>query len=1037
MSDAIKVAFRVRPSTQRELSLPDGQSDAILVNGSREVTVLSKPPKAFEFDFAYSGSSQEPIYQDVGQMLVASAFSGYNSSLFAYGQTGSGKSYTVMGMGDVSGMLPRCMAEVFSRKGEADDSKEILVWASFVEIYNEHIKDLLASSNAEASKEPLKIIDHPKFGACIPNLTEAACNNLREMQKLLDLGLQKRITGATQMNATSSRSHVVFTIKVHLLEGKRPGAGEADMRKVTTSKINVADLAGSERQAKTGAEGTRLREGCSINQSLSALAHIIYELSENASREQAHKTKVAFRSSKLTFLLKDSLAGNSRSFMVACVSPSYSNLPETLSTLRFATSVKKIKTKAVQNVLAARSEVEQSLRDEIKELKRQLEEAKLSAAEHDDMEHLEGMLAYATGLESMERKRFPRHETASSLTDEADARTPYLMNMSEDPLMAGCLVYYVFEGREITCGSAHDNTLCLQGVGISDLLCRVTSAGNSVMIEKLSEEGRVVVSGKLLAVGCPKKLRHHDTIYLGRSMGLKFVVPDEDVVAGLPSEDIRERRRRCSSLHGLEDEWLAMDDCPNWLSLQEYFAKIKVHLPPSQARQLGEDMRRAWTICEEANEITRECRASEGLAFEIDLTSTIPSSVVIRVLQAAPNCNNEFEEKAPLYLWSLPQMTERLERMRDFYEEILLNGSLEVDPLLDPWHEPQQGAIELRLAELEVLLKTKQEEINLMKSKKRKTMQLWSGGDIWSTCRNCFNAWKESVPTKAKTSKWKATFKARQPPSGRSASNPTMGLTSPRQAPGVGKRRSTMTGLPKSSASAPGSRSNIPPAVPSSLANVSVSKDGRPPSKTSPSDFQQSTSHGLEQKCQALPKEEDVADDTEGVMPRFTSQGVGTDDSLLEPASPKQDGSPAAGHAAGSNEGDHLLRKELEEVWRLCDALTKQMQDYRGGATYPSQPVSPQSPAIVLSPAHDPISPGGNHSPLRAQPMPARYVGTTYMPVQPPVVKVLSPRRNSGTSTPTPMVWPSPAAAARAGYPSSATAVAAAAAPVAQTKTTL
>lgn len=842
------------------------------------------------------------------------------------------------------------------------------------------------------------------------------------------------------MNAASSRSHVVFTIKIHLLEGKRPAANEADMRKVTTSKINVADLAGSERQAKTGAEGTRLKEGCSINQSLSALAHIIHELSENASKEQAYKTKVAFRASKLTFLLKDSLAGNSRSFMVACVSPSYFNLPETLSTLRFATSVKKIKTKAVQNVLAARSEVEQALREEIKELQRQLEEAKLAAAGYDDMEHLEGMLAYATGCESRERKSVQRHETNESLVDQANEQTPYLMNMSDDPLMAGCLMYYLFEGRKITCGAAHNNTLCLQGVGISDLLCQVTCTDkNEVTIEKLSEDGRVNVSGKLLAVGCPKTLRHHDTIYLGRSMALKFVVPDEAQFGGDdPSEDIREHRRRFSSLHGLEDEWLAMDECPNWLSLQEYFSKIAVHLPVPQAQQLGEDMKRAWTLCEEANELTRECRASEGLAFEIDLTSTIPSSVVIRVLQTAPTGYDESEEKAPLYLWSLPQMSERLERMRDFYEEILLNGSLEVDPLLDPWHEPQQGAIELRLAELEVLYKAQQELINSMKSKTRRTVQLWSEGDPGSSLRNCFNAWKESMPSKTKNPKWKATFKAKPSPSGRSASNPN--VASPRHAPGVGKRRLTVNinSLAKSSLSAPASRSNISfAAVPSSLSTTS--KNRRPPSKIS-------TSDSPEQKSQALPKdqepatiynqEEDVADDTEGVTPQFTSQGVGTDDSMLESASPKQDESPAVGQVAGSSESDQVLRKELEEVWRLCDALTKQMQDYRRDATYPLQPVSPPSPAIVLSPGLEAVSPGGSHSPLQAQFMPARYVGTTYMPVQPPVVKVCSP--HSVPSTPNTVVRPSPATVAPligAGYPIAISAVAAAA--LAQTKTTL
>eukprot|EP00930_Biecheleria_cincta_P096538 TRINITY_DN88368_c0_g1_i1.p1 TRINITY_DN88368_c0_g1~~TRINITY_DN88368_c0_g1_i1.p1 ORF type:complete len:1082 (+),score=174.15 TRINITY_DN88368_c0_g1_i1:33-3278(+) len=1025
MSEAIKVALRVRPVNDRELSLAAGESEAVLVNGS-EVTILSKPPKAFEFDFAYSGSPQEPVYRDIGQTLVASAFSGYNSSLFAYGQTGSGKSYTVMGMGDASGLLPRCMDEVFSRKKDAGDSKEILVWASFVELYNEHIKDLLIAQSADADKEPLKIIDHPVFGACIPNLTEAACNTSRDMEKLLDRGLQKRITGATQMNSASSRSHVVFTIKVHLLEGKRPRAGEADMRKVTTAKINVADLAGSERQAKTGAEGTRLREGCSINQSLSALAHIIHELSENVSKEQSHKTKVAFRASKLTFLLKDSLAGNSRSFMVACVSPSVSNLPETFSTLRFATSVKKIKTKAVRNVVATRSEVEQSLRDEIKELKRQLDEARLSAAGHDEMQHLEGMLAYTTDLESMGRKSLAqRFDTASSLGEQTpavlDEQTPFLMNMSDDPLMAGCLMYYVPEGASITAGSAQGNTLCVQGVGISERLCQVTSTGkNQVFIEKISEEGRVNVSGKLLTVGCPKALKHNDTIYLGRSMALKFVVPQE--ATDMPLQNTREQRRRLSSLCGIDDEWLAMEDCPNWISLQEYFTKIAVHLPVTQARQLRDDMKRAWTLCEEANDITRECRASEGLAFEMDLTSTIPSSVVIRVLQAVPGDDGSFEDRAPLYLWSLPQMSERLERMRDFYEEILLRGSLEVDPLLDPWHEPQQGAIELRLAELEVLYKTQQEIVNSVKTKTRKSMQLWSGGDVGSFLRNCFHAWKECVSSRSRGPRWKATFKAKQPP-GRSMSHPTNALASPRQAPGMGKRRSTSNALTSASESLSDNRSNMSPSAPSDKLST-TSKDQQPPNINSEKLKAKVPPEGPGQKytgCQVSPREEDAADDTEEVLPRFISQGVGTEDILLMADSAKQatGTSPVAdaseSREAGATDGE-VLRKELEEVWWLCDQLTKQMQDYRRDAAYPLQIVSSQSPVVTLplSPASgSPISPG-SHTPLCARPMPARHRGATYVAPQaqrPPLVQVRSPRLNSAPSNAVPRVHASGTAA--------------------------
>merc|ERR1719156_360157 len=148
------------------------------------------------------------------------------------------------------------------------------------------------------------------------------------------------------MNATSSRSHAVFCIKVQHLDGKKPDPGNKDERKALNAKINLVDLAGSERQGKTGAEGATLKEGCAINQSLSALGMVIKELAEAMSSKKNVQKNVPFRASKLTFLLKDSLAGNSKTYMIAALSPAGDNAEETIGTLRFASSVKTIKTVA-------------------------------------------------------------------------------------------------------------------------------------------------------------------------------------------------------------------------------------------------------------------------------------------------------------------------------------------------------------------------------------------------------------------------------------------------------------------------------------------------------------------------------------------------------------------------------------------------------------------------------------------------------------------------------------------------------------------
>merc|ERR1719160_1170014 len=167
------------------------------------------------------------------------------------------------------------------------------------------------------------------------------------------------------MNATSSRSHAVFTVKVQHLDGPKPIDPDKDNRKALNAKINLVDLAGSERQSKTGAEGATLKEGCAINQSLRALGMVIKELSESIGKKGA---TVPFRASKLTFLLKNSLSGNSKTYMIAAISPASDNTEETISTLRFASSVKQIKTVATQNK-DKKDEMIDNLNDEIKKLK--------------------------------------------------------------------------------------------------------------------------------------------------------------------------------------------------------------------------------------------------------------------------------------------------------------------------------------------------------------------------------------------------------------------------------------------------------------------------------------------------------------------------------------------------------------------------------------------------------------------------------------------------------------------------------------------
>merc|ERR1719443_1832239 len=371
----IRVVVRVRPILPRE------QDEKIVISMSGPTTKIeTTPPRSFNFDASYNSmdpsadgyADQENVYEDSGDIVLKNALGGYNGCMFAYGQTGSGKSYSMMGYGTEPGIIPRLTEALFHAK-ETDSKSETRVWVSYSEIYQEQIKDLLSVDGVGGqggSPPKLEVVEHPSLGVYVPNLTESPVKAVQDVQKLMDFGTKKRVTAATNMNATSSRSHAVMTIRIQKVEKKdKPDKKDEKGGKSTTARINLVDLAGSERQGKSQTEGVRLKEGCAINESLTVLGTVIRELVENLKKKKPDH--VQFRNSKLTFMLKDSLAGNSKTVMLAAISPALKNADETLSTLRFASTVKRIKTKAKVNH-DNKDAVVAALQDEIKKLKEKM-----------------------------------------------------------------------------------------------------------------------------------------------------------------------------------------------------------------------------------------------------------------------------------------------------------------------------------------------------------------------------------------------------------------------------------------------------------------------------------------------------------------------------------------------------------------------------------------------------------------------------------------------------------------------------------------
>ena len=322
------------------------------------------PPKNFTFDAVYPPNTpQQKIYQASAAHIVDSVIEGYNGTIFAYGQTGTGKTFTMEGVNhdeELKGIIPRAFAQIFQAiEVKGSSSVEFLVRASYLEIYNEEIRDLL-SKNA-ANKLELK--ESPDTGVYVRDLTSYVVKSTRECDKLRDFGAKNRHVGATAMNQDSSRSHSIYTITVESCETREDGSPAIRM-----GKLNLVDLAGSERQSKTQASGDRLKEATKINLSLSALGNCISALVDGKSQH------IPYRDSKLTRLLQDSLGGNTKTVMVANLGPADWNYDETLSTLRYANRAKNIKNKPKINE-DPKDAMLREFQEEIARLKAALEEA--------------------------------------------------------------------------------------------------------------------------------------------------------------------------------------------------------------------------------------------------------------------------------------------------------------------------------------------------------------------------------------------------------------------------------------------------------------------------------------------------------------------------------------------------------------------------------------------------------------------------------------------------------------------------------------
>ncbi|XP_018372676.1 PREDICTED: kinesin-like protein unc-104 isoform X14 [Trachymyrmex cornetzi] len=605
---SVKVAVRVRPFNYREVSR---QAQCIIeMTGSTTSIVNPKATpgskeavKSFNYDYSYFSmdpndenySTQLMVYKDIGEEMLEHAFEGYNVCIFAYGQTGAGKSYTMMGKQEEGqeGIIPQICKDLFRKISYTSNERlKYSVEVSYMEIYCERVRDLLNPKN----RGNLRVREHPLYGPYVEDLSKLAVLSYEDIHDLIDEGNKARTVAATNMNETSSRSHAVFTI--FFTQQQQDSITGLMTEKV--SKISLVDLAGSERADSTGAKGTRLKEGANINKSLTTLGKVISALAEIATKKKKKADFIPYRDSVLTWLLRENLGGNSKTAMIAAVSPADINYDETLSTLRYADRAKQIVCKAVVNE-DANARLIRELKEEIQKLRELLKQEGIDVQEGPDgkvtyekKEPRDEIIRTNKRNEEDTKETRPRisSHTTSTIAEEAveqlqasekliaelnetweeklkrtesirlqreavfaemgvavkedgvtvgvfsPKKTPHLVNLNEDPLMSECLIYYIKDGfTRIGSAEAHvPQDIQLCGPHILREHC--VFENHEGIITLIPKNGALIyVNGR--EVTEPLILTTGSRVILGKSHVFRFNHPDqvrERIANGSPAE---------------------------------------------------------------------------------------------------------------------------------------------------------------------------------------------------------------------------------------------------------------------------------------------------------------------------------------------------------------------------------------------------------------------------------------------------------------------------------------------------------------------
>ncbi|XP_051873103.1 kinesin-like protein KIF28 [Pristis pectinata] len=732
-ANTLKVAVRVRPFNQREKSMRRKCIVSMVGNSTTIVNPKDLSNKrTFNFDYCYWSMDgyieddqgvflpdgphsryidQERIFNDLGRAVLENAWKGYNTTLFSYGQTGSGKSHSMTGFGRNKGLVPMICEELFKEiKLQQNKDIEFYVYFSMFEIYNEQAKDLLSKIR---NPNGLRIREG-KNGFYVECLKSVLCSSFGQLEAFLKQGIRNRSVASTNWNTNSSRSHMV--IRIHFQQVF------ADQHSVKHSEIDLVDLAGSERQRSAGVTSDRFNEARAINLSLTTLGNVISSLSDKAVGKRVQY--IPYRNSVLTRLLSSALGGNSKTFMVATISPADICYDETMSTLRFAERAKSIQNRAMINESITEQFFMDLKADNTRLQARIVDLEKAGDIHIDEREMLKQRILenerqvkeiQKSWQQKLEEARKEWEQQCSIITKEEMmmAVFPYLLNVNEDPQLSGVirhfihnetqneLVFYNYNYRMVkpeisfyalgtsaigrTVGLEHD--IVLKGPGILDKHAVITVFEHKVIIEPVNQ-ARVRVNGGTLFT--KHQLKHLDRIIIGSSSFFLYV--------GFPHEQSDRDK-----IHKYNYDFFTSE-----LASVEGFGQVKLGPDGKQEENMDPNLTRIFhdfiaimPMVAQVNQISEEL--NRAVIFELQVKNLASTDAKGEELEKEISIKVTNKIDKQVAIWTQDKFTDRKLLIEDIYQDFLENGTVHNKMKQDPFWDPVET---LHLGSAHVWLET-------------------------------------------------------------------------------------------------------------------------------------------------------------------------------------------------------------------------------------------------------------------------------------------------------------------------------------------